>query len=85
MNFFLSKPIRRPALKKVLNEYCASIAEADEGETTPGHAGRAPPTVVLPLNAVVNGSGTAAEDFANGASDETARTAGLKVAQDRPI
>jgi len=30
MNFFLSKPIRRPALKKVLKEYCAPIQEVDE-------------------------------------------------------
>jgi len=30
MNYFLSKPIRRPALKKVLNEYCAPIVEVDE-------------------------------------------------------
>lgn len=31
MNYFLSKPIRRPALKKVLKEYCAPIPELDEG------------------------------------------------------
>lgn len=30
MNYFLSKPIRRPALKKVLKEYCAPIPEVDE-------------------------------------------------------
>lgn len=30
MNYFLSKPIRRPALKKVLKEYCAPILEEDE-------------------------------------------------------
>ncbi|GAB7344200.1 hypothetical protein MBLNU457_2091t1 [Dothideomycetes sp. NU457] len=35
MNFFLSKPIRRPALKKVLKEYCAPIQEVDEEATTP--------------------------------------------------
>ncbi|OQN96316.1 hypothetical protein B0A48_17572 [Cryoendolithus antarcticus] len=31
MNYFLSKPIRRPQLKKVLKEYCAPIPE-EEGE-----------------------------------------------------
>ncbi|GAB7355162.1 hypothetical protein MBLNU459_g5730t1 [Dothideomycetes sp. NU459] len=30
MNYFLSKPIRRPALKQVLKEYCAPIPELDE-------------------------------------------------------
>lgn len=34
MNFFLSKPIRRPALKHVLKTYCPPIPEED-GETTP--------------------------------------------------
>lgn len=32
MNYFLSKPIRRPALKKVLKEYCAPIVEENEEE-----------------------------------------------------
>ncbi|EME82950.1 uncharacterized protein MYCFIDRAFT_58316 [Pseudocercospora fijiensis CIRAD86] len=31
MNYFLSKPIRRPQLKKVLKEYCAPIPEEPEG------------------------------------------------------
>ncbi|KAF4556094.1 Histidine kinase-, DNA gyrase B-, and HSP90-like ATPase-like protein 5 [Elsinoe fawcettii] len=35
MNYFLSKPIRRPALKKVLKEYCAPIMEEDEGQPSP--------------------------------------------------
>ncbi|KAF1971569.1 hypothetical protein BU23DRAFT_555750 [Bimuria novae-zelandiae CBS 107.79] len=34
MNFFLSKPIRRPALKHVLKTYCPPIPEED-GEITP--------------------------------------------------
>ncbi|KAF7186019.1 Two-component system protein B [Pseudocercospora fuligena] len=34
MNYFLSKPIRRPQLKKVLKEYCAPIPEEPE-ETPP--------------------------------------------------
>jgi osomolarity two-component system sensor histidine kinase SLN1 len=33
MNFFLSKPIRRPQLKKVLKEYCAPIAEEEEADS----------------------------------------------------
>ena len=32
MDFFLSKPIRRPQLKKVLKDYCAPIAEEEEAE-----------------------------------------------------
>lgn len=35
MNYFLSKPIRRPALKKVLKEYCAPIPEVDEDVNSP--------------------------------------------------
>lgn len=35
MNYFLSKPIRRPALKKVLKEYCSTIQEVDEDAITP--------------------------------------------------
>jgi len=35
MDYFLSKPIRRPALKQVLKKYCATIPEEDpEGSTT---------------------------------------------------
>ena len=30
MNFFLAKPIRRPALKQVLMTYCATIPEEDQ-------------------------------------------------------
>lgn len=33
MDFFLSKPIRRPALKHVLKTYCAPIPEED-GESS---------------------------------------------------
>ncbi|KAF2770246.1 hypothetical protein EJ03DRAFT_270878 [Teratosphaeria nubilosa] len=36
MNYFLSKPIRRPQLKKVLREYCVPIPE--EGEEVDGAA-----------------------------------------------
>ncbi|MCJ1309614.1 Histidine kinase [Agyrium rufum] len=33
MDFFLPKPIRRPALKQVLKRYCATIPEAEETDT----------------------------------------------------
>lgn len=34
MDYFLAKPIRRPALKQVLKKYCATIPEEDgEGST----------------------------------------------------
>jgi osomolarity two-component system sensor histidine kinase SLN1 len=36
MDFFLPKPIRRPALKQVLKRYCATIEEQpEEGESMP--------------------------------------------------
>lgn len=34
MNYFLSKPIRRPALKHVLKTYCPPIPEENEAATT---------------------------------------------------
>ena len=37
MDFFLPKPIRRPALKQVLKKYCATIAEALEEPESPRH------------------------------------------------
>lgn len=39
MDFFLPKPIRRPALKQVLKRYCATIPEAvEEGDKESGIA-----------------------------------------------
>ncbi|KAK6435871.1 Histidine kinase osmosensor [Oleoguttula sp. CCFEE 5521] len=35
MNYFLSKPIRRPQLKKELKEYCAPIPEEEGEDVTP--------------------------------------------------
>jgi osomolarity two-component system, sensor histidine kinase SLN1 len=35
MDFFLSKPIRRPALKHVLKTYCPPIPEEESEATTP--------------------------------------------------
>ncbi|KAH7390940.1 hypothetical protein DE146DRAFT_767044 [Phaeosphaeria sp. MPI-PUGE-AT-0046c] len=51
MDFFLSKPIRRPALKHVLKTYCPTIPEEDGEITPPGSS-----TV---LNKVSNGNATA--------------------------
>ena len=51
MDFFLSKPIRRPALKHVLKTYCPTIPEEDSDTTPPGSAKLAPKTncaVVVP-------------------------------------
>jgi osomolarity two-component system sensor histidine kinase SLN1 len=39
MDFFLSKPIRRPALKHVLKTYCPTIPEEDAESTTPPNTG----------------------------------------------
>ncbi|CZT21041.1 related to Two-component system protein B [Ramularia collo-cygni] len=52
MNYFLSKPIRRPQLKKVLKEYCQPIPEETEeaaspGEQTSGHGGGTNTTIVM--------------------------------------
>lgn len=61
MDFFLSKPIRRPALKHVLKTYCPTIPE-EEGETTPPAAKRSRATAssssTKPV-AVVTGTNTA--------------------------
>jgi osomolarity two-component system sensor histidine kinase SLN1 len=35
MNYFLPKPIRRPALKQVLKKYCPTIPEAAEEPESP--------------------------------------------------
>ncbi|KAF2661971.1 hypothetical protein K491DRAFT_700663 [Lophiostoma macrostomum CBS 122681] len=59
MDFFLSKPIRRPALKHVLKTYCAPIPEENEAATTPPDTeqvsskalnGRALPSTSAPTN-----------------------------------
>ena len=58
MNYFLSKPIRRPQLKKVLKEYCAPIPEENEEVTPPenGDEGSRNTTIVM-----VNGNGAPVE------------------------
>lgn len=36
MDYFLAKPIRRPALKQVLKKYCTTIPEEDSDASSPG-------------------------------------------------
>lgn len=52
MNYFLSKPIRRPALKQVLKTYCATIPEAEEGGDSgiPPKQGSETPDAISPLS-----------------------------------
>lgn len=47
MNFFLPKPIRRPALKQVLNRYCTTIPEAAEEHEAASSATEPGPGPVL--------------------------------------
>ncbi|SMR41854.1 unnamed protein product [Zymoseptoria tritici ST99CH_1E4] len=58
MNYFLSKPIRRPQLKKVLREYCAPIPEENEEATTPvdERRGSTNTTIVMVNGPSTNGS-----------------------------
>lgn len=48
MNYFLSKPIRRPALKKVLKEYCAPIPEEVDEEVSPRDEKPQPKSMLVP-------------------------------------
>lgn len=51
MDFFLSKPIRRPALKHVLKTYCPPIVEEDEGgQNTPPKGSPNPAVAPAPIN-----------------------------------
>ncbi|KAF1914232.1 hypothetical protein BDU57DRAFT_287602 [Ampelomyces quisqualis] len=60
MDFFLSKPIRRPALKHVLKTYCPTIPEEDGESTTPpgsstlANNGHAVPPITAPFTLVTN-------------------------------
>ncbi|KAK5170902.1 Histidine kinase osmosensor [Saxophila tyrrhenica] len=57
MNYFLSKPIRRPQLKKVLKEYCSPIPEEDEEATPPEVANLAAVAENATVVVVNNGGG----------------------------
>lgn len=91
MNFFLSKPIRRPQLKKVLKEYCAPIAEEEEAES-PMHERRK--SSLAPGFRASNGSVTSPsvscpKDSAAEANGKPVPVSvghfGLRVGDDRPI
>ncbi|KAF2853552.1 osmolarity two-component system protein sln1 [Plenodomus tracheiphilus IPT5] len=57
MDFFLSKPIRRPALKHVLKTYCPTILEEDvEATTPPGQASSKPVNGKTTQSAAMNQS-----------------------------
>jgi len=94
MNFFLSKPIRRPQLKKVLKEYCAPIAEEEEADS-PVHE-RRKSSVAAGFGGPVIGNGFAAKPStsctkesaeANGKPSVPVSVGqfGMRVGDDRPI
>lgn len=49
MNYFLSKPIRRPQLKQVLKEYCPPIPEENEEPTPPEIGNEGPQNTTVGL------------------------------------
>lgn len=101
MDFFLSKPIRRPQLKKVLKEYCAPIAEEEEVETPApttaerAEAGSAGNTVVVMVKGGGGGEGESEKTAdANASTMEQngkpvpappGAVSGLKAVDDRPV
>ena len=50
MDFFLPKPIKRPALKQVLKKYCATIPEAIEPEPEKAETNANPTGTTLTTN-----------------------------------
>ena len=75
MNYFLSKPIRRPQLKKVLKEYCAPIPEENEEVTPPAliAAGPGAGTTIVMVNGNAN-SGAAQPQRETVRHDETGQS-----------
>lgn len=80
MNYFLSKPIRRPQLKKVLKEYCAPIPEENEEVTPPetGNEGSPNTTIVM-----VNGNGAPVEPESK--RSQQTESAWTTEESDRPV
>ncbi|KAK4504136.1 hypothetical protein PRZ48_005052 [Zasmidium cellare] len=72
MNYFLSKPIRRPQLKKVLKEYCAPIPEENEDITPPEERRGSGVNTTIVLNA--QPAGTTAGPQLSTTSFETSAT-----------
>jgi osomolarity two-component system sensor histidine kinase SLN1 len=96
MNFFLSKPIRRPQLKKVLKDYCAPIAEEEESEGLEDRRRSAASvaTAGTSTSSMAGGSGSApaagasskSEGEANGKPTPAfAGKSGLAVVEERPV
>ena len=87
MNYFLSKPIRRPQLKKVLKEYCAPIPEENEEAAEeppaprPKSQGQSMIIVNSPVAEGASVSGHSREQTGSGSSN-TQHTNGER---DRPI
>ncbi|KAF2268228.1 hypothetical protein CC78DRAFT_17735 [Lojkania enalia] len=77
MNFFLSKPIRRPALKHVLKTYCPPIPE-EEGEVTT-------PPPMEPSSSKSNGRATASRpSTAIGVNNATVPVTIIATPSDNP-
>ena len=55
MNHFLAKPIKRPALKKVLKTYCPPIEEVEETDSTyqPSQTAKSPASAIVSALPVV--------------------------------
>lgn len=86
MNFFLSKPIRRPQLKKVLKEYCAPIAEEEEAECPEERRTSSGSAVLMMANGSTPEHSSAKAGEANGKPVPVAvGQFGLRVGDDRPI
>ncbi|KAJ4404486.1 Histidine kinase osmosensor [Didymella pomorum] len=73
MDFFLSKPIRRPALKHVLKTYCPPIVEEDEGgQNTPPKGSPNPAVAPAPISTSDNAAQAKAPfSMKAGASEHT--------------
>jgi osomolarity two-component system sensor histidine kinase SLN1 len=70
MDFFLSKPIRRPALKHVLKTYCPTIPEEDSDTTPPNTATAAPKANGAAANPAPSASSTAPFTIVTATSDK---------------
>jgi osomolarity two-component system sensor histidine kinase SLN1 len=69
MDFFLSKPIRRPALKHVLKTYCPTIPEEESDTTPPNSAIPKSQTNGAAVNPVPSANTTAPFTIVSGTSD----------------
>ena len=86
MDFFLPKPIRRPALKQVLKRYCATIPEGEEVETAPASpAGKTSADAMAAKkykerkNTTADKGGPLSSSYANGSLSEPSGNGKSKV------